>query len=820
MNALKQHRNTLVLGKQAPLEALSAKHVPYTHHVDEHTIATRNGHYLQTLKIDGFSFETADQMDINARKEMRATMLRGLSSSRFALYHHIIRREVDQYPEGVFENDFCDQLDKAYRQRIADRRMFINEQYLTIVRRPAQNAVGRIENMMRAFRSSLDADAIAEQQQEDLKSLNDAVSKVASNLQRYGVKRLGITEAPTGEKLSEPLSFLGFLINHEMRPYRLPRASIQNFLAFKRISIGRETIELRGSAPNDVKITAMASIANYDPSTEPGMLDDLLRLPTGLVMTQTFSFMDRAASLSRMKLTRRQYNSAEEDSKTLLDELDNAIDDVGSGRSAYGLHHMSVAPICANPAQLDKALNDIDTVMSTRGIITKREDMNAEATFWAQLPGNQSYIARGCPISTDNFASFASLHTFPSGKLHGNWWGPPITLLETTSGSPFWFSFHDRDVGNFTMIGPTGAGKTVLASFLIAQAQRVNPITFLFDKDRGTEIFVRAMGGKYTVVKPGSPSGFNPLQMADTPENRSFLRTWLGLLLAQGQNHALNAEEEAVVSDAIRANYELPPSSRNMTEIAPLLGGFETPGSESLSARFSKWHGTGDHAWLFDNEDDTLKLDARVMGFDMTSILDDPTCRTPYLLYVFHRINQVLRGLGDDGEIRKDRHGNVKQDKVMILLDEAWKLIEDDLFAKEVLALEKTIRKMNGLLGLMTQSPEDVLKSKVGTAIVEQSPTNIFLPNPRADQASYMEGFNLSYQEYLVIRELGIESRSFLVRHGKDSVVAKLDLSGLDEYLAVLSGRTETVNLMTELRERYGSEPSQWLPHFMERMKK
>ncbi|WP_164738979.1 type IV secretion system DNA-binding domain-containing protein, partial [Xanthomonas sp. BRIP62415] len=134
-------------------------------------------------------------------------------------------------------------------------------------------------------------------------------------------------------------------------------------------------------------------------------------------------------------------------------------------------------------------------------------------------------------VSTSNFASLASGHNFPTGEAEGNHWGQALTLLETTAAGPYYFNFHTRDLGNFTIIGPTGSGKTVVLNFLLAQARKYRPRLVCFDKDRGAELFIRAIGGRYDVLRPGSPSGLNPLQLDDTPANRQFLLDWVGLLV-------------------------------------------------------------------------------------------------------------------------------------------------------------------------------------------------------------------------------------------------------------------------------------------------
>ena len=128
-------------------------------------------------------------------------------------------------------------------------------------------------------------------------------------------------------------------------------------------------------------------------------------------------------------------------------------------------------------------------------------------------------------------ASFGSLHGFALGQAQGNHWGEAVTLLETTSATPFFFNFHHGDLGNFSVIGPSGSGKTVVMNFLAAQAQKFSPRTILFDKDRGAELFVRGIGGRYDSIRSGEPTGFNPLALPDTPGNRAFLRDWLGVLL-------------------------------------------------------------------------------------------------------------------------------------------------------------------------------------------------------------------------------------------------------------------------------------------------
>src|SRR4029077_16225978 len=132
----------------------------------------------------------------------------------------------------------------------------------------------------------------------------------------------------------------------------------------------------------------------------------------------------------------------------------------------------------------------------------------------------------------------------------GNHWGEAVSVFETTSSTPFFFNFHEGDLGNFTIIGPSGSGKTVVLNFLAAQAQKFSPRTILFDKDRGSEIFLRSLGGRYERLTRGAPTGFNPPRLPDTPVDRAFPRDWLAVLV-----EANGAEEEAAIAKAIEEIY-------------------------------------------------------------------------------------------------------------------------------------------------------------------------------------------------------------------------------------------------------------------------
>ena len=154
-----------------------------------------------------------------------------------------------------------------------------------------------------------------------------------------------------------------------------------------------------------------------------------------------------------------------------------------------------------------------------------------------------------------------------------------------------------------------------------------------------------------------------------------------------------------------------------------------------------------------------------------------------------------------------------------MFLDEGWRALDDPVFEESLRGWLKTIRKKNGLVGFGTQSAADVLTTRIGPTIVEQCPTQLFMPHFKADAPGYCDGFGLTPHELSVVQQLGETSRCFLVKHNATSVVARLDLSGEDDILAVLSGREETVHLLDDIRAEVGDDPTDWLPVFQERRK-
>lgn len=769
-------------------EAHAGDRLPYARLVDQHTLLLRDGSLMSALQVPGLLFETEDTDALNAHAVTREVMLRSNLDARFVMYHHVVRRRVSVELEASFDDPLAAHIDRRWREKLARDPLFVNDQFVTLVRRPARGKAGLAERAGKLLRRRGSDEPEADPR--ELRSLRAAIHALAASLGDYGAQPLGDYVGPSGNTNNELLELLSALYNGEMRPVRRPdeTTDIGRMLPYRRASFGLDAMELRGSAGSD--FAAVLSLKDYPDATSPGLLDAMLRLPFEMVVTESFAPQERQTAREKMDLALRRLRSADEEAVAERADMLAARDGLGTGAVAFGDHHLTVLVRERDLARLDDAAATVSAALADTGAIVVREDTNLEPAFWGQFPGNESYLVRRAMISTANMASFGSLHGFALGQAEGNHWGDAVCLLETTSATPFFFNFHNGDLGNFSVIGPSGSGKTVVMNFLAAQAQKFSPRTILFDKDRGAELFVRGIGGRYDRIVAGEPTGFNPLALPDTPVNRAFLRDWLGVMLK-----AEGPEELATIAAAVDAAYANDASLRRLRHFRELLSGSRRPRPGDLADRLAPWIEDGEHGWLFDNAADRLDLSTRVMGFDMTALLENPRLRTPVMMYLFHRIDERLDG-----------------HPTMILIDEGWKALDDEVFAARIRDWLKTLRKRNALVGFATQSARDALDSRISTALVEQTATMVFMPNARARAEDYCDGFGLTEHELSLIRSLPAHSRCFLVRQPDASVVVRLDLSGAPEVLTILSGRESAVRRLDLLREAVGDDPADWYP--------
>lgn len=775
-------------------EVSEAHFIPYKCHWNSDTILTYKEELVRVIKIKGFAFETADDIDIDLKKNARNNLLKGMASGNFSLYFHTLRRKEKGFPDGDMPDLFSQRVNKEWAAKHSDDRTFINEHYFTIVRGSDSSGAAVLEHMAKKLQHRADKSSWENYMREAFDELDEMTERILNGFGNYGPELLGLAENENCVT-SEVLEFLSRLVNcGYSQSISVPLGPLSHHLPISRLYFGNKSIEAHH--PTGIKYAGIVAIKEYRPSTHAGVFDGFMQMPFELIISQSFSFINRMIAISSMQLQQRRLVQSEDVAVSQIQEIDSALDSAMSGEFGFGNHHMTILCIEDTPKSLESALSLAVVELSNSGITGVREKMNLEPAYWAQLPSNQDYMARRCTVNTFNISAFASFHNYPSGKRKKNHWGDAVTVLNTVSGTPYFFSFHVRDVGHTMIIGPTGAGKTVLLNFLCAQCQKFKGRLFFFDKDRGAEIFIRAISGRYMTPDAARTSGFNPFQLEDSAESRTFLIEFLKVLVTVG-DAPLPAHEVERINEAISGNYKLPKSQRRLRNIAAFMG---LSGPGTLAGRLAMWHSDGSHAKLFDNMEDRLDFSsARSFGIEMAEILKDKASLGPVLLYLFHRIQTSLDG-----------------SPTMIVLDEAWALIGNPIFAPKIKDWLKVLRKLNTFVVFATQSVEDAAKSSISDTLVQQTSTQIFLPNLKAT-ILYREVFMLSEREFSLVKTTDPSSRFFLVKQDNDGVIARIDLGGMDEVIRVLSARIDTVLIMDQAMEEVGENPDDWLPIFFKR---
>lgn len=404
-------------------EQRAGSRLPYASHADGATLLLRDGGVMQTIHLAGLAFETADTEELNHRQVVRDTMLRAINNHQFTLYHHIVRRRVTPQLKGDFADPVSAGIDKQWRARMGEKRLFVNELFLTLIYRPTSGKRGLLQKLGPRGKKYDDA-----RRAQAVKTLNNAREGLMASLGLYGPRLLECYDG-TGGRCSEPLEFLSLLYNGALHPVLTPTEDCGHYVPYKRTSFGVDALEQRGA--QGTSFAAMLSVKDYPSVTTPGVIDSLLRLPCELVVSESFRFVDRQAAQERIDLALRRLHAADDDTVSLKRGLQNAKDDAASGAAGFGEHHLTVMTRGETMEALDAAAAQTQAAFADIGAIAVREDMNLEPAFWAQFPGNEDFIARRAMISTANFAGLCSMHGFPIGAPEGGHWGDPVTLFET-----------------------------------------------------------------------------------------------------------------------------------------------------------------------------------------------------------------------------------------------------------------------------------------------------------------------------------------------------------------------------------------------------
>ena len=739
--------------------------LPYVSLVDDHTVRTRVNELFQCIRLGGVNSYTTDDTHLDKVTALFARVIAQLGPE-FSYYVHKVSKAITPELAPIRGEGFAAAVDAAWREKLATSGLRDKTLTLTILHRPPPKSFLGFVNRSAPER-------LRDETRKRVRRLREAVGVFTSGLTELKPRLLS---AASGDLLG----YLGALNTGRELP--LYPAGRYGFLACNiantRVTFFEDHFELSDGVAGH-RFGKSYTIGEYSEATTCTMFD-MLNLPVDMIVTHSFTPINSNLMAGRIKRQKRQMQASQDAALSLLEALDIAHDDLEAKRQSFGEHHMVVTVFCDTLDELQSLGAEIVNAAAAEGVKMIGERMAARTHYFSQHPGNQPKRVRASAVTNRNFADFAALHRTPLGKGKDQLpWGQEITLFPTPEQSAYRFSYHELGApsseptsGHTLILGRPGSGKSVLSAFLMTQARRVGARIFVFDYRLGMEMAVRANGGRYSSVKAGQATGLNPLWTEIDLSGTAWLSDWLGSLLYRPDNPLTPAQANRI-QEVVRQNaHAATPELRNWKDFASLF--VSTDDAGDLHQRILEWTGDGRYGWIFGRSlEDTFSLKGDVVGFDLTGILDSESEkeRMAVLSYLFRRVEREI----------EDRRPTI------IIVDEAWKALDNVYFAERLSNWLVTARKQNTVAVMMTQYASQLERTRTGKTIVEAVPTQILWPNIRAHASDYAM-LNLGEKELDVLLNTGSDSRLALVRDDTGSVVVDADLSALGPYLTILGG--------------------------------
>lgn len=800
-----------------------SKYIPYSSHIHENVVKNKNGDLVSTWELGGLIFECEDDDYINQMTAQVNNLIRSFEGLPFTFYLHRIRESFTDTFESNSGIEFSDEISQMYYQSINDKpflrdRLFFTACYIPLSR---VDKAALKQKSSGARKSAYDG---------ALKEMREYWDQLSTSLSRFHAKPLGVY-VHNERVYSSQLEFYNRLITGNWQRVMVTRTPFYDVLGNADLFFSTDTGQV--NCLGQTRFFRSLEIKDHTPNTYSGLFDALLYTRSKYVLTQSYTCMAKDEATNHIKLATKRLMSTEDDAVSQREDLKVALDLLQSGYIGFGKYHFSLIVESDDIDQVVKDTNDIADPLKDLGVLTTLSTLSLPATFLAQMPCVYGLRPRLVPISSQNFAEMASLHNFHPHKRDQNPWGEAIAIFKTPSGGNYYLNahnsqvesndFNEKNLGNTLLIGSSGTGKsTLLAIFSHWMQKYRKPESFspdakikrftsvYFDKDRSAEMSIRQMGGRYFRIRSGEPTGFNPFSLAPTKRNINFIKQLVRIICTR-EGQTLDPRDKERISAAVdRIMLDYPSEFRKfgITRLLEVLP--EPPTKEErtngLRIRLKQWAQGGEFGWVFDNEIDTFNInDIDNFGIDGTEFLDNKDVCGPITFYLLYRVTSLLDGR-----------------RLALFMDEFWKWLLDPEFAKFALNMLKVIRKLNGIFIPATQSPEEMVKTDISAAIIEQCSTQIFMANPKGKKEDYVDKLKTPQSVFDILVDLDPAARQMIIlktplHRGETRPfisLATFDLSGLGKYTKLLSGSEDNLSIFDAIYKE-GMKPSEWKDTFL-----
>jgi type IV secretion system protein VirB4 len=707
----------LNLAEYRSRSATLADFLPWAALVAEGVVLNKDGSFQRTARFRGPDLDSATPAELVGVTARLNNALRRLGSG-WAIFVEAQRIAAQTYPHSTFPDPASALVDLERQDAFEEAGAhFESRYYLTFVWLPPAEDASRVEGWLYEGRARTGVDPW-----ELLHGFVDRTNRVLQLVEGFMPEVAWLDDGDT-------LTYLHSTISTRQQRVRVPETPmhLDALLADEPLAGG---LEPRLGAHHLRTLT----VVGFPTATHPGILDELNRLAFPYRWSTRAILLDKTEAVKLLTKIRRQWFAKRKsiaaivkevmtnEASTLVDsDAANKAADADMALQALGSDDVGQAYVTAtvtvwdeDPGLAAEKLRLVEKVIQGRDFTCMPDGVNALEAWLGSVPGHAYANVRQPPVSTLNLAHIIPLSAVWAGPARDeHFQAPPLLFGKTEGSTPFRLSLHVGDVGHTLIVGPTGAGKSVLLSLMAMQFRRYrdNQI-FAFDFGGSIRTAAIAMGGDWHDLGGSLSAGseqsvsLQPLAQIDDPSERAWAAEWVAAILAK-EGVTIDPTAKEHVWSALTSLASSPAQERTITGLAVLLQ------STALKQALQPYCVGGPSGRLLDAESEQLGS-APVQAFETEGLIGAGAAPA-VLTYLFHRIEGRLDGR-----------------PTLLIIDEGWLVLDDPAFAQQLREWLKTLRKKNASVVFATQSLSDIDGSNIAPAIVESCPTRIFLPNERA----------------------------------------------------------------------------------------
>ncbi len=791
MNLAEYRRTSTRLADFLPWAALVAPGV----------VLNKDGSFQRSARFRGPDLDSAVQAELVAVAGRLNSAFRRLGSG-WAIFVEAQRHAVGAYPASRFPDAASAMVDAERKADFEEDAVHYESSYfLTFTFLPPAEDAARAESWLYEGKAERGVDAW-----EALRGFVDRTDRILQLVEAFMPECAWLDDVET-------LTYLHSTVSTKRYRVRVPETPmyLDALVADQPFTGGLEP-RLAGAH------LRILTIVGFPTATTPGILDDLNRLAFPYRWSTRAILLDKTDATKLVTKIRRQWFSKRKSIAAILKEVmtneasalvdtdaankaadaDLALQELGADYAGQAYVTATIAVWDNDPRVASEKLRLVEKVIQGRDFTAMPETINAADAWLGSLPGHVYANVRQPPISTLNLAHMIPLSAVWAGPERDEHFGAPPLLYGKTEGStPFRFSIHVGDVGHTLVVGPTGAGKSVLLALMALQFRRyAGSQVFAFDFGGSIRAAAIAMGGDWHDLGGGLTEGsadsvaLQPLSRIDEAAERAWAADWIVAILMR-EIIQVTPEVKELIWTALSSLASAPPAERTMTGLSVLLQ------SSDLKQALRPYCVGGPYGRLLDAENEHLGV-ATVQAFETEGLIG--TAAAPAVLsYLFHRIEDRLNG-----------------EPTLIIVDEGWLALDDEGFAGQLREWLKTLRKKNASVIFATQSLSDIDGSAIAPAIIESCQTRLLLPNERAIEpqiTAIYRRFGLNDRQIEILAR-AMPKRDYYCQSRRGNRLFELGLADVALALCAASAKTDQAAIDRIVAE-HGREGflAAWLRH-------